>query len=271
MNVVSRQTWYQEWFNSPFYHKLYFDNNEEESLAFLHKLIQHTRPAHGSRILDINCGRGRHSQALASLGFNATGIDIAPDTIAIAGQAQSENPQFFTHDIRLPFWINYFDYAFNLFTRFGYYKTRREHDDAIRTIAGGLRPGGVLIIDYLNVHYAEQHIVHNEIKQIGFTTYDIQRWDDDTHFFKKITITDPSLQQPLTFTEKLVKFSLGDFTDTLSFQSMQVEEVFGDYSLSPYDIKKTPRLIIVARKKRNESADKEKRLYSDGRSTDALT
>ncbi len=57
----------------------------------------------------------------------------------------------------------------------------------------------------------------------------------------------------------------------LSFQAMQVKEVFGDYKLHAYDVKKTPRLIIVAEKKELEAEDKEKRLYSDGRSTDALT
>ncbi|MBI1692779.1 MAG: hypothetical protein FYV88_5020, partial [Bacteroidetes bacterium] len=35
-----------------------------------------------------------------------------------------------------PFWINYFDYAFNFFTSFGYFRTRREHDNAIRSLAG---------------------------------------------------------------------------------------------------------------------------------------
>ena len=75
----------------------------------------------------------------------------------------------------------------------------------------------------------------------------------------------------MEFTEKVVKFSLGDFTDMFSYQGLQVQEVFGDYHFSPYDIRKTPRLIIIAQKKINDPGDKEKRLYSDGRRTDALT
>ena len=76
----------------------------------------------------------------------------------------------------------------------------------------------------------------------------MHRWQDEDHFFKKIMITDPSLEAPLEFTEKVAKLSLGDFTDMLSFQDMQVEEVFGDYSLNPYNVRKTPRMILVARK-----------------------
>ena len=37
--------------------------------------------------------------------------------------------------MRLPFWINYFDFAFNFFTSFGYFRTEREHYNAVRTIA----------------------------------------------------------------------------------------------------------------------------------------
>jgi hypothetical protein len=71
---------------------------------------------------------------------------------------------------------------------------------------------------------------------------------DEDHFYKKNLVTDPSLDSPKEFTEKVTKLSLGDFTDMLSFQDMQVVDVFGDYDLNSYDVKKTPRMIIVARK-----------------------
>src|SRR5262249_28479788 len=144
-----------------------------------------------------------------------------------------------------PFWINYFDYAFNFFTSFGYFATRREHDDAMRTIASSLRPGGIFVIDYLNVHFAEEHLVHNEQKNVSGTNYEIHRWDDDQHFYKRIMVSDASLETPEEHTERVAKFSLGDFTEMLSFQNMQVVEVFGNYNLMPYDTTKTPRLIIV--------------------------
>ena len=268
---MSDNPWYKEWFNSPFYHKLYFERDDKEAENFIDQLIRYLNPAAGSLILDVACGKGRHSKKLASQGFIVTGIDISPDSIVFARQFENDNLSFFEHDMRLPFWGNYFDYIFNFFTSFGYFKTRREHDDTIRTIASGLKPGGIFVIDYLNTHYAEDHIVHNEIKKIGSTTYEIHRWDDDTHFYKKITITNPSLISPLEYTEKVAKFSLGDFTDMLSFQGLQIQEVFGDYHFGHYDVRKTPRLIIIAQKKMKEPTDKEKRLYSDGRETDALT
>ncbi|MBM3416160.1 MAG: methyltransferase domain-containing protein [Bacteroidetes bacterium] len=245
---MTERVWYKDWFDSPFYHKLYFERDEKEAEAFIRKLIAHLQPPPGSRMLDVACGRGRHSKILASLGFPVTGIDISSGSIETAKQFESGNLDFFVHDMRLPFWGNYFHYAFNFFTSFGYFKTRREYDDAVRTIARSLRPGGIFVIDYLNVHYAEEHLVHDEIKKIDSTIYTIHRWDDETHFYKKITVTDPSLNQPVAYTEKVAKFTLGDFTDLLAWQGLQVQEVFGDYQLGHYDVRKTPRLIVVAKK-----------------------
>ena len=246
---MSEQAWYKEWFSSPFYHKLYFERDEKEAATFIFKLIDHLKPAEGSYTLDIACGRGRHSRILAEHKFFVTGIDISFASIAFATKFEKENLEFYQHDMRLPFRVNYFNYAFNFFTSFGYFKTRREHDDAIRTIANGLKPGGIFVIDYLNTHYAEDHLAHNEIKKIGGTTYEIHRWHDDAHFYKKMIISDPSIPQPLEHTERVCKFSFGDFNDMLSYQGLQVQEAFGDYDLGNYDIRTKSRLIIIAKKK----------------------
>jgi SAM-dependent methyltransferase len=270
-SFMAQTQWYEEWFNSPFYHKLYFERDEKEAEAFILKLAGHLQLKPGNRILDVACGKGRHSKILARLGLDVTGIDISPASIEYAKQFETGDLHFFVHDMRLPFWGNYFDHAFNFFTSFGYFRTRREHDAAIRTISRSLSPGGTILIDYLNVHYAEDHLVAKETKLLNGTTYDIKRWQDDAHFYKQINISDASLTKPVEFTEKVAKFSLGDFTDMLSFQDMQVNEVFGDYNLGGYDVRKTPRLIVIAKKANSLPSDKEKRLYSDGRKTDALT
>jgi len=246
---MSEQAWYKDWFNSPFYHKLYFERDEKEAETFISTLIDHLQPAPGSYMLDVACGRGRHSRILAEKGFTVTGIDISFDSIAFAKKYESENLEFYQHDMRLPFRVNYFDYAFNFFTSFGYFKTRREHDDAIRTIANGLKPNGIFVIDYLNVHYSEDQLVYNEEKKLNGTTYEIHRWHDETHFYKKIVVEDDALEEPLIFTEKVAKFSLGDFTDMFAYQGLQIQEVFGDYHFANYDVRKSPRLIVVAIKK----------------------
>ena len=245
---MAEKEWYKDWFNSPFYHKLYFERDETEAENFMSRLLDHLNPHLNCRFLDVACGKGRHSRFLASKGYDVNGIDISIDSIHFAKQFETEKLHFYVHDMRLLFWVNYFDYVLNLFTSFGYFASRRENEDALRTIAAGLKPGGILILDYLNVHYVEDRMVYNEEKIIDQTHYNIHRWQDETHFYKKIMVNDPQIVQPQEHIEKVAKFSIGDFTEMMAFQNMQVKEVFGDYLLKPYDIKKSPRLVIVAQK-----------------------
>lgn len=240
--------WYKNWFNSPYYHLLYFKRDEQEAAAFIDKLIAKLAPASGSTMLDVACGKGRHSFQLAGKGFDVTGIDLSIDSINEARLSENEHLHFYQHDMRLPFRINYYDFAFNFFTSFGYFGTRREHDNALRTIAQSLKPGGTLVIDYLNVHYAEDHLVHKTEKEVEGINFVITKWFDEDHFYKKIVVEDEHNEEPMEYTEKVAKFSLGDFTEMLAYQQMQVQEVFGDYNLGHYDIRKSPRMILIAKK-----------------------
>ncbi len=246
--MTDNKPWFEDWFNSPYYHQLYFKRDEAEAAKFINNLIDHLKPACGSLMLDMACGRGRHAKQLASKGFDVTGIDLSHDSIAEARKNETENLHFFVHDMRLPFWMNYFNYAFNFFTSFGYFKTRREHENSLRTIAQSLKPEGFFVIDYLNVRYAEDHFVNKYELQIDDVNYNITKRFDETHFFKNIVVEDKKLNQPLEYQEKVSKFSLGDFTEMLANHQLQVQEVFGDYRFDNYHVKKSPRMIIIAKK-----------------------
>ncbi|MDP1974032.1 MAG: methyltransferase domain-containing protein, partial [Sediminibacterium sp.] len=149
---MADKAWFKDWFNSPYYHLLYQHRDENEAEQFIATLIKHLAPTKGATMLDIACGKGRHSMALAEMGFDVTGIDLSEVSISEAKAGETDRLHFYQHDMRRGFRINYFDFAFNFFTSFGYFKTRREHDNAIRMMADSIKPGGVLVIDYLNVH-----------------------------------------------------------------------------------------------------------------------
>ncbi|MEP6584134.1 MAG: class I SAM-dependent methyltransferase [Ginsengibacter sp.] len=246
--MADEKPWFEGWFNSPYYHQLYFNRDEAEASAFIDKLIDFLKPPPASYMLDIACGKGRHSRMLASKGFNVTGIDLSIDSIREAKKYECENLDFFVHDMRLPFWINYFDYAFNFFTSFGYFDTRREHDNSIRTIAQSIKPGGIFVLDYLNVHYAEDHLIRESQKEIDGVNYYITKWSDETHFYKKIIVKDEKSNRQLENMEKVAKFSLGDFTEMLAYHQLQIEEVFGDYNFMHYHVRNSPRMLIIAKK-----------------------
>lgn len=245
--------WFREWFDSPYYHKLYFERNEKEATAFIDRLIALLQPPTGSRMLDIACGRGRHARILAGYGYETTGIDLAPASIAYAQQFSNDHLDFYVHDMRHILCTNCFEYAFNFFTSFGYFQTQREHDNAIRMVNLALKNDGTFVLDYLNTRYAEDHLVHQSEKIIDGTTYSLTKWSDTTHFYKKIHIEDELLDAPLVFIEKVAKFSLDDFDKMLTRGGMQIMQVYGSYALETYDNRQSPRILMIAKKKKGQT------------------
>ncbi len=247
-----QDTWFKDWFNSPYYHKLYAHRDANEAAKFIDKLIEHLQPKAGAKMLDVACGKGRHSMQLAANGFDVTGIDLSKESIAAALENESEQLHFYEHDMRLHFWINYFDIAFNFFTSFGYFKTQREHDNAIRTIATALKPNGIFVMDFLNVNFSAHHTVAESTQIIDTSHYHISKWHDENHFYKKIIVDDVALAKPLQYTEKVSKFTLQDFKNMFAKQNLEIKEVFGDYEFKHYDQETSPRLIIIATLKSNQ-------------------
>lgn len=244
---MPERTWFKDWFSSPYYHLLYHNRDEDEATAFIHELIHHLSPADNCRMLDVACGKGRHSKVLAEMGYDVTGIDLSASSIDDAKFFEEDNLHFYQHDMRLPFWINYFDFAFNFFTSFGYFKTLREHYNSIRSISQSMHLNGTFVMDYLNVHYAEDHLQKKMDKVIEGVKFHLSKWHDEEHFFKQIQVEENGIVKHLS-TEKVAKFSLGDFTDMFAYQGMQIQEVFGDYKFGDYDVRKSPRMIMIAKK-----------------------
>ena len=244
-----KQSWYHNWFNAPYYHLLYADRDEQEAAAFIDLLLQRLQPPAHSTMLDVACGRGRHSIHLAEHPYQVTGIDLSEESIEEARKHEHAGLSFFVHDMRLPFRSNYFDYIFNFFTSFGYFDTWAEHENTIGSIAEALRSNGIFIMDYLNVHYVEKTLESKtEVERDG-VRFRVERWFDPNHFYKKIIVEDPAnLKQPLTFEEKVTKFTLNDFKAMFTAHGLQIEEVYGDYSFGKYDAQHSPRLIMKARK-----------------------
>ncbi|HSV12241.1 MAG TPA: hypothetical protein VLI68_15795, partial [Hanamia sp.] len=71
--MTETHSWFKDWFNSPYYYLLYFKRDKKEAVDFINKLIDHLNPPPHSYMLDIACGKGRHSEQLASKGFDVTG------------------------------------------------------------------------------------------------------------------------------------------------------------------------------------------------------
>jgi len=247
-NVIIGLPWFKTWFNSPYYHSLYMDRNDEEARRFIDALLCELQPSQDSSILDVGCGNGRHSKYLAAQGYTVTGFDTAFASIKEAQNFKSPKLTFFQHDMRVPFGKKRFDYVFNFFTSFGYF-SQSENLSVLQNMQLALKAGGKLVIDYLNVDFAINNLVESEEKEIDGINYVIRRWQDEDFIYKKISINDVNLSVPLEYTEQVSKLSIHDFKNLFQQVGLRLEAAYGDYQLSEYQPTSSGRLIMIATNK----------------------
>jgi len=147
----------------------------------------------------------------------------------------------------MPFYINYFDYAFNFFTSFGYFAHDRDHLLAAKSFAGALKKGGTLVLDYLNKDFVLKGLVAEDVIKRGSYTFYIKRRLERNHIIKDIEFYDAD-HKLRKYTESVAAFSLDDFTAIFEKAGLTLKETFGDYELSPYKHNDSPRLVMIFKK-----------------------
>jgi len=239
--------WYTSWFDSPYYHLLYRQRDDKEAAVFLDQLLDRLKLAPGSRVWDLACGKGRHARHLYSCGFDVTGTDLSASNIDYCKKYETDGLQFFRHDMRNLLTTCYFDAVFNLFTSFGYFRTGHENQRAVDVAAAGLKPGGVLVLDYLNVAYALNHLIPEENLQVGEVRFRIRRFTDGQKIVKEITISEKG--DVHIYREEVGTLMLSDFDVYFRNAGLEIRETFGDYSLAPFMESESSRLIFITSKK----------------------
>src|SRR5699024_3406489 len=140
--------WYASWFDTPFYHILYQDRDEKEAAFLIKNLLNHLKLQPPAKILDLACGKGRHSRYLNMLGYDVIGVDLSEQSIAYAKQYENNLLHFEVHNKLNPY-PKQFDAVFNLFTSFGYFENPDDNLKVIQNIKTSLKPNGYGVIDFM--------------------------------------------------------------------------------------------------------------------------
>lgn len=244
---MPKPNWYKSWFDTPYYHLLYRKRDHREAAAFLDHAIKYLAPPHGARILDLGCGKGRHSIYLNQKGFNVLGLDISPANIAYANQFANERLHFAIHDMRDPFEKDAFDLVLNLFTSFGYFHETEENLKILNATNHNLKPKGRLLIDYLNPAFIAKHLVKTEEQVVDGIAFRITRNIEGASIIKRIEVDDHGKQ--MSFEEHVKAIDKPAFSSLLAMSGFEILDVFGNYHLDQFHPEHSPRLILVARKK----------------------
>lgn len=244
--MQDKKQWFETWFDQAYYDMLYQHRDEDEAAVFLDALMAFLHPTPGSTMLDAACGKGRHASYLAEKGYEVTGIDLSFKNIREAKKDETEMLTFFQHDMSRVFRVNYFDFIFNFYTSFGYYRNEKQDLACIKAFAAGLKKGGKLVIDFFNINYILQHLVEEVNIKIDDYDFNISKSYKDGFIIKKIEVT--STLKKETFYESVRAISFEQFESYFNTCGLKIIHTFGDYKLNAFDLNTCERLILVAEK-----------------------
>jgi len=234
--------WFQDWFDTKYYHILYQDRNDEEAQFFMRNLTSYLNLKKGSKLLDLPCGKGRHSIYLNSLGFNVTGADLSKNSIKHAKYFENDTLNFEVHDMREPFKTK-FDAILNLFTSFGYFDQDKMNIEVLKNLKNGLSKDGVLVIDFMNVNHVKKHLIEEEIILKNEVEFHINRSIENGFIKKDIRFTTNNIEH---HHQEYVRFlSLDTFKRYIEDANLKLKHTFGDYNLNSFNIENSNRLILV--------------------------
>jgi len=246
----NKKEWFGEWFDSPYYHILYKHRNLEEAKLFIDNLVNYFHFKYDDKIIDLGCGKGRHSIYLHRLGFQVVGLDLSKQNIAFAQRFSNifgnERLKFHVQDMRKQFAGRDFDYVLNMFTSFGYFETDQENMDAIVSAADSLKLGGKLVIDFFNTEKVISQLVpHHEVTISGIN-FRIHKSFENGFIVKQIRFEDKG--NSYHFTEKVRAIKEADFLEYFRKAGLKLIDCFGNYKLEKLDKTNSERMIFIVEK-----------------------
>ncbi len=138
--------WFEDWFDAD-YAALYAHRDAGEAARAVETALREAPELGHGPVLDLACGGGRHLAELRKMNPDAFGIDLSAALLRLAPEAL--RPWLLRADMRrLPVKSGLAGITL-WFTPFGYFSDA-ENESLLRSLADLLRPGGVLLMDYLN-------------------------------------------------------------------------------------------------------------------------
>jgi SAM-dependent methyltransferase len=237
-----------EWFTHAFgalYAQRYFHRDDAAAGREIEVLVDWLAPPAGATVLDVCCGGGRHLAPLREMGFNAFGVDLSTDLLALAADRLPLRGALVRADARaLPF-AGQFDLVLNLFTSFGYFDERADDARQLKGMVAALRSGGTLVIDLSHRAYLEANLCAHDRQDLDGMQIENHRQLTDTHVVKRsvVTAADGSEQH---FVERVRLYRPAEMVDAVSSAGLADVQLFGSLDGAPLEAT-SERMVVRGR------------------------
>lgn len=247
--MIEKSKWYEDWFASDHYLKLYSNRNQNEAKKAISLIYSFLNINDRIKVLDLACGAGRHSIELAKKNAIVTGVDLSSNLLKIAindSLAEKLDITYLLSDMRNITFENEFRLIVQLFTSFGYFDCIEDDKLVLANNFRALEIGGFYILDLINKNYLLNNLVSNSIKKIEDLEVVEKRYIIDDFVVKEINLKSPIKE--INFNEKVRLYSMNQILDLLLEIGFDSVKLFGDYDGIEYDQNKSERMILISRK-----------------------
>jgi len=228
----------------------------KDATGEVEKVLALARPR-GRIALDLCCGPGRCTMALAKRGYSVTGVDRTKfllDKARAKARRAGLRIDWVRRDMRDFVRPETFDLALSMFTSFGYFDDKDEDAVVLHNIVQSLRPGGVLVMEMAGKEPLARIFQPTTSEALPDGSRLVQRhevFDDWTRVRNEWTLIRKGRAKSFRFHHTI--YSGQELRDRLAGAGFSDVRLYGDLEGGEYGIDAT-RLVAVARKGKQRSS-----------------
>jgi SAM-dependent methyltransferase len=245
----------KEWFdNDSFWRELYpfmfpemrFAETDEQ----MAKALKLAKPP-GKSALDLCCGPGRCSIALAKKGFSVTGVDRTKyllDKARARARAARVRIEWVQEDMRDFVRPDSFALVLSVFTSFGYFDDKQEDMLVLENIFSSLQPGGVVLFDVFGKEHCAKILLSTSSDVLPDGSMLVERreiFDDWTRIRNEWLVIRDGRVKSFTFHHTI--YSGQELRDRMEHAGFVSVKLYGNLDGDKYG-PDAQRLIAVGRK-----------------------
>ena len=236
--------WFEEWFDAD-YALLYAHRDAEEARMAVGRVLRLAPELAQGPVLDLACGAGRHLEILRRANPLAFGMDLSPTLLGMASSAL--RPWLLRGDMRrLPVKEGSLSGICLWFTPFGYFPD--DENRALMLHLGALlRPGGVLVMDYLNADLVSRSLEAEDTVERNGIRVDSRRSIEEQRLLKRMTLTNLASGETRQALESVRLYSPAELQAMAHEASLHLRRVLGTYAGEAFQ-KDSPRWIGIFEK-----------------------
>ena len=236
--------WFEEWFDAD-YALLYAHRDAEEARMAVGRVLRLAPELAQGPVLDLACGAGRHLEILRRANPLAFGMDLSPTLLGMA--AGSLRQWLLRGDMRrLPVKEGSLSGICLWFTPFGYFPDEQNRALMLR-LGALLRPGGVLVMDYLNADLVSRSLEAEDTVARNGIRVDSRRSIEEQRLLKRMTLTNLASGETRKALESVRLYSPAELQAMASEAGLHLRRVLGTYAGEAFQ-QDSPRWIGIFEK-----------------------